>query len=148
MGPARRVSRGGTRLYRRHQRDVAQLLVLAVTSGDELDHGVLLKGERIEMAITPGQSVTFVAVAKDANGFVVTDAVITLAGDNPEVGPFVDNGDKTALLGPVAAMGIVNVTATAQDPDPAVPAVTATVTVTASPGPVASVEITEGTPTP
>jgi|PersoiStandDraft_1058852.scaffolds.fasta_scaffold234578_1 hypothetical protein len=100
------------------------------------------------MAITPGQSVTFVAVAKDANGFVVTDAVITLAGDNPEVGPFVDNGDKTALLGPVAAMGIVNVTATAQDPDPAVPAVTATVTVTASPGPVASVEITEGTPTP
>ena len=69
---ASRVPRGGTRLYRRHQRDVAQLLVLAVTSGDELDHGVLLKGERIEMAITPGQSVTFVAVAKDANGFVVT----------------------------------------------------------------------------
>ena len=45
-------------------------------------------------------------------------------------------------------MGIVNITATAQDPDPSVPAVTATVTETAKAGPVASLEITEGTPTP
>jgi hypothetical protein len=99
------------------------------------------------MSLKPGQSVTFVAVAKDSNGFVVEGATITFAGDNPEVGPFVDNGDKTAMLGPVAAMGTVNITATAQDPDPSVPAVTATVTETASPGAVALVEITEGTPT-